>query len=517
MNERKDRSERLIGLSPAKQALLEKRLRGRSKSKGRDEGVSVRREGELLPLSFAQQRLWLLDQLEPGNAIYNVPVTMQLRGEVRVDVLERTLSEIVRRHEVLRTTFATVDGSPVQVVKEAREGVRLETEDLRALPATERESRAKEMAQAEARQPFNLSEAPLLRARLLRLGEEDYVVLLTMHHIASDGWSIGVLLQELAAIYQAYVEGRPSPLAELPAQYADFAVWQREWLQGGVLERELDFWKQYLGGRLPVLELKADRPRLAARSYRGAGVVMEIPATVTEELRGLARREGATLYMTLLAAYKILLRHYSGEDDIIVGSPINIRRSAKFEGLIGFFINSLVLRTDLAGDPDFAELIGRVREGALGAYSHANVPFEKLVEELQPERSKSHTPIFQVWMNLENDSAFEVKLPGVTFSAFRLEKESAKFDLALLARERAEMIECMFEYNTDLFDESTVSRFAGTFDTILRKVTAEPHLKLSALKQALDEQERQSRLIEERVYENSVRQRLKGLRRRSAE
>ncbi|HEV2763758.1 MAG TPA: condensation domain-containing protein, partial [Pyrinomonadaceae bacterium] len=395
--------------------------------------------------------------------------------------------------------------------------VGLGVEDLSAEPAAEREARARELAQAEARQPFDLGEGLLLRARLLRLGEDDHVALLTMHHIASDGWSVGVIVQELAALYEAFAEGRPSPLAELPAQYADYALWQREWLRGEVLERELDFWRQYLGGRLPVLELKADRPRLAARSYRGAGVVLEVGAELTEGLRQLARREGATLYMTLLAAYKILLRHFGGSDDILVGSPVNVRRRARFEGLIGFFINSLVLRTDLSGDPTFAQLLARVREGALGAFSHADVPFERLVEELQPERSRSHTPLFQVWMNLEQDSAFEVSVPRLKFGAFRLEKETAQFDLALLAREQAETIECMFEYSTDLFEEATAARFARSFESVLRQITADPHVRLGALKQALDEQERAARLAEERVYESSVQQRLRGLRRRVAQ
>ncbi|HEY0077693.1 MAG TPA: amino acid adenylation domain-containing protein, partial [Pyrinomonadaceae bacterium] len=339
----------------------------------------VSREGKL-PLSFAQQRLWFLHKLEPASPFYNMPVAVRLSGRLDMGALERTLNEIVRRHESLRTSLPTVDGQPIQLIAPPRP-LRLPVVDISALPSQEREREAHRRAAEEARTPFDLSKGTLFRAWLLRLGDEEHVLLVTMHHVISDGWSMGVLIREVATLYRAYVEGEEeSPLAELPVQYADFAVWQRRWLAGEVFEAHLSYWKRQLGGELPVLNLPTDRPRPQVQSFRGASYTMRLPASLAEALRALCRREGATLYMLLLAAFKTLLHRYTNQTDILVGSPIANRNRIELEGLIGFFVNTLVLRTDVSDNPGFRHLLSRVREVTLEAYAHQDMPFEKVVE-----------------------------------------------------------------------------------------------------------------------------------------
>ncbi|HYH79110.1 MAG TPA: amino acid adenylation domain-containing protein, partial [Longimicrobium sp.] len=354
--------------------------------------VPVERTGAL-PLSFAQERLWFLDRLEPGSTTYNIPAAWRLGGALDAAALERALGEIVRRHEALRTVFAEVDGSPVQVIAPFG-GFALPVEDLSG--DSDREAALGRRAGEEARRAFDLSAGPLFRAALLRLGDEDHVLLLSMHHIVTDGWSMGVLFRELSALYAAYREGGESPLADLAVQYADHAVWQREQLEGEVLDRQLSYWRERLAGAPELLELPADRPRPPVQTYRGASVPVQLSPELLERLQALGRSEGATLYMTLLGAFQVLLSKYSGSEDVVVGSPIAGRTRGEVEELIGLFLNTLVLRTDLSGDPSFRELLGRVREATLGAYEHQEVPFEKLVAELQPERSLSHSPLFQV-------------------------------------------------------------------------------------------------------------------------
>jgi hypothetical protein len=497
-------------LSPAKQELLAKRVLGKRAT----ETIARRRNGEPIPLSFTQQRLWFLNRLEPDNAIYNVPAAVRLQGNLNVEALERTLSEIIRRHESLRTTFIEVNGSPVQVINPAG-SVKLTHSDLTAWPTAEREVRARELARAEARRPFDLSQGPLLRVTLMRLDEDKFLALLNLHHIVSDGVSMGLLVQEIMSIYQAFRVGEPSPLPELPAQYADFAVWQSGQLQGEVLEREMSFWRRELGGELPRLNLKSDGPRAAETSHKGASVPLKLSPQLTEDVRSFCRREGVTMFMTLLAAYMTLLHCFSGQTDIIVGSPISQRKRARFEGLIGCFINTLVLRTSLEGDPDFRALLERVKETALNAYNHSNVPFDKIVEELQPRGSRGQTPIFQVWMNLEKSSAVELRLPELTLSTFPQEKQWSKFDLALLIQDRSDIIDCVLEYNADLLEANTVSRYASAFETIVSTVVAEPATKLSSLNEKLAEQDRQTRLLEEREYQDSIKRKLSGVRRRA--
>ncbi|HSF38303.1 MAG TPA: amino acid adenylation domain-containing protein, partial [Thermoanaerobaculia bacterium] len=353
------------------------------------------------PLSFSQQRLWFLDRLQPGTAVYNVPAVFRIGGALSVSALEAALSEIVRRHAALRTTFAVVDGEPVQLVAPP-EPRPLPEADLSGLPESPREDESLRLAADEARRPFDLSRGPLLRWTLVRLGEEDFRLLLSMHHIVSDGWSVGVLLREMAALYGAFSAGRPSPLPELPVQYTDFAVWQRGWLQGDVLAAELASWKERLAGAPPALDLPSDRPRPAVQSSRGAAERLFWPASLARKVEEVSRKRGATVFMTLLAAFDVLLARYTGQEDLVVGSPIANRNRAETEGLIGFFVNTLVLRTDASGDPSFEGLLVRVREATLAAYAHQDLPFEKLVGELAPERDLSRSPLFQVSFMLQN-------------------------------------------------------------------------------------------------------------------
>jgi len=470
-------SERLKKLSPAKRMLLMKAMREEA---AQAEGAAVARRARQgpSPLSFAQQRLWFLNEFAPGGAVYNLPAGVRLKGRLRVDVLERTLSEIVRRHESLRTTFAVVGDSPAQLVAPAGP-VRLPLIDLRRAPAPEAEARR--LADIEAQKPFDLAAGPLIRCALLRLGEEEHVALFTTHHIVSDGWSAGVLVRELRALYEAYSRGAESPLPELTIQYADYAAWQREWLRGERLEKQLAYWRDQLGGAPPVLELPTDRPRPAVRSQRGGAHRFVLDAGLREELKRLGRREGATLFMTLLAAFQLLLSRYSGQTDIVVGSPVAGRGLPETEPLIGFFVNTLALRARLPDDPTFAELLGRVRDTTLGAFAHQDVPFEKLVEELQPERSLAHAPLFQVAFVLQNASHEELQAPGLTFEPFEHEVKTAKFDLTLTAAESEEGLRASFEYSADLFDERTIRRMSAHFETLLRAAAADPARRVSAL------------------------------------
>ncbi len=449
--------------------------------------VPVSREQQL-PVSHAQQRLWFLDELEPGLATYNIPGAVRLKGQLDVDALQRTFSEVVRRHEALRTTFVTVNGQPVQVIAPASP-LPMPAVDLSGLPEAEREAKARELAMAEAGQPFDLSVGPLVRVQLLRLGEEDHVVLFTMHHMVTDGWSTGILVREVAALYEAYIEGRESPLPELEIQYADYAVWQREWLQGEVLDQQLAYWREQLE-ELPVLQLPADKPRPPVQSHRGQSVSFALPASLTAELKQLSNTEGVTLYMTLLAAFKILLWRYSGQSDVVVGTPIAGRNHLATEGLIGLFVNTLVLRTNLSGNPSFSELLERVREVTLGAYAHQDLPFEKLVEELQPERDMSRSPLFQVLFVLQNATAEILRLPGLQASEVTSDDETAKFDLALGLSEINGELHGLLQYSTDLFAPATIERLVQHYELLLQGIANNSERQLSQLPLLLDEDQR---------------------------
>ena len=387
------------------------------------------RDGEL-PLSFAQERLWFIDRMEPGSSAYNIPISVRLIGRLELGVLRASLDEIVRRHEVLRTVLASRGDQVVQVIQPVTP-LPLPLIDLSALRAEERSREASRWSAAEALRPFDLASGPLIRAELLRLAPEQHIGQLTLHHIATDGWSTGLLIRELAALYRAYAANQPSPLVELPVQYADFARWQRQWLEGEEMRSQLAYWRAQLSGAPPVLELPTDRPRPAVRTFHGATEELYLTRELSDGLIGLSRREGTTLFMTLLAAYQVLLSRYSGQRDISVGTPVAGRNYLEIEDLIGFFINTLVLRGDLSGDPSFQELLGRVREVVLDAQAHQNLPFEKVVEELEPERSLSHTPLFQVWFALQNVPREVLELPDLEIRTEAIAGETSKFDLNL--------------------------------------------------------------------------------------
>ncbi|MFN2513804.1 MAG: amino acid adenylation domain-containing protein [Pyrinomonadaceae bacterium] len=446
------------------------------------------------PLSFAQQRLWFLDQLEPGSSFYNVAQAFRISGALNLSALQKSFETIVTRHESLRTTFMTADGSPVQVVAPTLK-MALPVTDLSELPEAEREAESRRLSTEEARLPFDLERGPLIRASLLRLQALEHVLLLNMHHIISDGWSTGVFVRELTALYEAFSKGQPSPLPELTIQYADFAVWQRDWLSGEVLEQQLSYWKGQLTGAPAVLDLPTDRLRPAVQSYRGAHQSMILSRELTDSLKELSQREGATLFMTLLAAFQTLLMRYTSQEDIVIGSPIAGRTRAETENLIGFFINTLVLRTDLTGDPTFRELLGRVRELTFAAYDHQDVPFEKLVEELQPERSLSRNPLFQVMFTLLNAPGKNLELPGLTLRPLPADSGTTQFDIALAMFDGEEGLRGAFGYSTDLFDASTMTRMVSHFHTLLEGIVANPDQHLSALP-ILTEAERQQLLVE---------------------
>lgn len=472
----KDLSRRIAELSPEERALLEERLR--EKGTAVAEAEIPRREGAgPAPLSFAQQRLWFLDQLEPGNAFYNTSRAMVLVGRMDVAALERSFNEIVRRHESLRTTFQATEGQPAQVVSPYRP-VRLERVDLSNLPDGESESRR--LVKEEAGAPFDLARGPLWRLRLYRIAEEKSVLQLTTHHIVSDGWSMGVFFRELQVLYSAFSAGKPSPLEELPLQYSDFAVWQREWLEGEVLETQLSYWKDRLRG-VPALELPTDRPRPALQTDHGSRISFELAAGLSEALRELTRREKTTVFMTLVAAFQTLLHRYSGQSDFPIATPIANRNRPEIEGLIGFFVNTLVLRADLAGDPSFRELLARVRDSALGAFSHQDLPFEKLVEELNPDRTLSHTPLFQVMFIFQNVPSSPPELSGLSRLPFPWEGTTAKFDLTLTMHDTEGGLAGSFEYNRDLFDPATIRRLIEHFEVLLTGIAASPGARVSEL------------------------------------
>ncbi|HEX2077383.1 MAG TPA: amino acid adenylation domain-containing protein, partial [Longimicrobium sp.] len=447
--------------------------------------VPVDRDRPLAP-SYAQQRLWFLDRLEPGSPLYNVPLALRISGEPDVDALGRALDGIVRRHESLRTALREVDGAVVQVV-DADGRLPLVLDDLSALPADARQAEAERRIRGEAAAPFDLARGPLCRARLLRLAPDEHVLLLTLHHAVSDGWSLGVLLRELSALYGAFTRGEGPPLAPLPVQYADFAAWQRQHLDG-VMEAQLAWWRERLAGAPAVLELPADRPRPAVQTFRGGRERVVLPVALAERLQALGRREGATLFMTLLAAFQALLFRRAGQPDVVVGTPIAGRTRAETEGLIGLFVNTLALRADLSGDPTFRELLAQVRETTLGAYANQDLPFERLVEALQPERSLGYSPVFQVLFTVDEPAARLAELPGLRTELLPEGEGTSKFDLSLSAMVTEDGLRCTLTYNADLFDASTARRLLDQLGLLLEAASADAELRVSALPLLADEE-----------------------------
>ncbi len=473
-----DIAKHITGLSAEKRQLLERYLKSAGLNLSSAVIIPQSRDTNKFPLSFAQQRLWFLEQLDPDSAVYNLPDSNYFKGPLNLAALERSLNEIVRRHEIMRTTFQTVAGEPVQVIAEPQP-LELEVVDLTNLPPAERQGEAQRLANEAGLQPFDLTRAPLFRLQLLKLADTEHVLLLTMHHIISDGWSLGVWGRELSALYAAYSAGQSSPLKELPIQYVDFAVWQREWLQGEVLEKQLSYWREQLGGDLPVLELPTDRPRPARQTFHGAVEGSDTSGESSRRLKEISREGGATLFMTLLAAFNVLLWRYSQQDEILVGTPIANRNRTETEDLIGFFVNTLVIRTRLKPGMSFRELLEQVRETTLGAFEHQDTPFEKLVEELQPERNVSHMPVFQVMFTLQDGG--EIQMAGLELSWMETESDVTKFDLSLFASETDAGMYVWFEYNTDLFDGTTIARWLQHYQTLLEGIAANPDAKLAEL------------------------------------
>lgn len=473
-----DLLKRLENLPPEKRELVLKKLREQkllSKPDPKSQPFSIEpiSRDRPIPLSFAQARLWFLDRLEGESAAYNMPAAIELKGSLDVASLEKALQEIVRRHEVLRTTFKKINDSPVQIIDPSAT-LSLPIIDLQSIPTTDRSEKLQQLAAEDTQKPFNLTDGPLLRVSLLKLATDVHVLLLNMHHIISDGWSLGIFIHELSTLYQAFCDRRPSPLPNLPIQYADFASWQRQWLSGEVLQKQLDYWQKQLAGIPPILELPIDRPRPPIQTSRGNRLFCRIEPNLTQKLKNLSKKSESTLFMLLLAAFSILLSRYSRQKDIVVGSPIANRNRSEIEGIIGFFVNTLVLRADLEGNPSFWELLKQIRKTSLDAYANQDVPFEQLVEALRPERNLSHTPLFQVMFSLENAPMSKLELPGLTIELLETQNLTAKFDLSLSVEEKESGLKCEWEYNSDLFDPATISLMMEHFQTLLAEIVTDP-------------------------------------------
>jgi amino acid adenylation domain-containing protein len=473
-------------LAPKRLALLEAVRKQGPSRRHAPSIVAVPRDREM-PLSFAEQRLWFLHQLEPDNPVYNIAGDMWFLGQVDVDALSRTYNEMARRHETFRTTFVEVDGAPRKVIAPSR-NVDMPLIDLSHLGEAEARAEAERIATEEVRRPFDFVHGPLIRMTLVRVKSDTHLMIATKHHIVSDGWSVGGFLYEMARIYEAFSSGKPSPLPDLEVQHSDYAYWQRNWLQGEVLEAHVRFWREQLDGAPELLDLPSDRPRPAVQTYRGDWKIFSLPMELTRAIRAFSRQEEVTLFMTLLAAFEVLLRRYSGQEDIVVGSPMSNRNRMETEPILGVIFNTLVLRVSLAGDPTFRELVRRVREVALNAYAHQDLPFEQLVEALQPQRSLSHAPIFQVMFVLQNSPMPEFTLPNVTLKKLDFHPGTSKYDLTWtidekdpFVLEKEQPLGGSVEYSTDMYDRTTIERMIDQYRTVLEAAMANPDVRLSQI------------------------------------
>jgi amino acid adenylation domain-containing protein len=465
---------------------------------------------ERLPLSYAQQRLWFIEQLEPGNIMYNCVGATRLEGELNLAALEWVINEVIRRHEVLRTRIDVEGDAPAQVIEEW-EPRRLELEDLRGLTPEERDEKAKQVISDESKAGFDLIRGPLMRVKLLKLGDAEHIMLLAMHHIVSDAWSIGVLAREVGELYGVAIEGRASNLPELKIQYADYACWQRRYMTGAVLEGHLAYWKRQLAGDLPTLRLPTDHPQPTASSRRGASQTLILPAELSQSLTALSQREGVTLFILLLAAFKTLLYKYTAQEDIIIGATVANRTRAEIEPLIGFFVNMLPLRTDLSRDPKFIELLKRVKEVALGAYAHQDLPFEKLVGDIH---AAGERPLFNVSFSVQNTPWEDLRLPGIRFRPMLVEQEAARFDLSLWVTEKIDGMSLCWTYSQDLFKEKTITRMHSHFETLLFSIVERPDARLTTLEISLKAQSQSSNKSGD-GQEDSNRRKLLSIKRRS--
>jgi len=487
-------SQRIANLSPAKLELMLRQL-GKSKTASANGQPISRRMSTgttLPPASFAQEGLWFLNQLEPDSPAYNVPLTVRLDGALNIAALERSLSEVVRRHESLRTTFRVESGSLVQIIAPPA-SLKLPVVDLSGLAEAQREAEATKLAVQDAQRPFDLSREPLIRATILRLSEQEHFAVIAMHHIISDAWSMSLFIQEVAALYEPFAKGVPAVLPEPPIQFADYAFWQREQLQGEALESQLSYWMDQLRNLPSVTELPAGRPRPSTLSDKGTRRFIKLSKELTSALKELSRREGATLFMTLLAAFQVLLHSYTGQEDILIGSPIANRTRPETETLIGLFVNTLVLRGDLSGNPSFRELITRVRETTLAADAHQSLPFDKLVKAIQPNRSVNHMPLVQVAFTLRNNPAHVLALPALVMRPLEIDRGTVQFDLTLNLVEREQALIGSFEYRTDLFEADTIIGMWERYERILGTMIAAPEVTLSQLEVTIAEADRKQR------------------------
>ncbi|MCP4659590.1 MAG: AMP-binding protein, partial [bacterium] len=489
-----DIGRRVAKLSAAKRRILSRQL-AKKRGQGSPEPITPQpRDSGPLPLSFSQERLWFLTQLEPESRAYHLYYVLRFDGNLGVTTLERSFQEVIRRHEGLRTTFVPVDGKPVQVIN----GVRpfsLPVVALEGLPRAARQAELRRLARAESDGSFDLARGPLLRGLLLRLAPAETVLLLTLHHIIFDGWSLGLLVEEVSAVYRALTRGQASPLPALEIHYADYALWQRRWLQGEVLESQLAYWRRQLAGAPPRLRLPTDRPRSLRRGIRGALRTLRFAPALDAALKELSSAEGCTLFVTLLAAFTTLLARYSGQSDVVVASPIANRHRTEVEHLIGFLLNTLVLRVDLSGDPDFLRLLERVRKVALEAFAHQDLPFAKLVEELQPERSLGRAPLFQVLFVVQNFPRGVMELPGLRIEPLESEVRTENFDLTIWLEEQEGRLVGRLKYSVELFDSTTIRRLLKHFNILLQEIVADPRQPLSGLS-IISPAERQQLLLE---------------------
>ncbi|NET12210.1 MAG: amino acid adenylation domain-containing protein, partial [Okeania sp. SIO1H6] len=477
--------------------------------------ILPREHKQEFPLSWAQERLWLLNQFEGSSAIYNISGAIRISGSLNINAFTQASSEIIRRHEILRSSFQTVNGKPIQVI-DPEVTMNINMVDLQQHSETERETLLIQLAQKEAITPFDLEIAPLIRCTLLKLEPTEYLFLSTMHHIVSDGWSMGIFIQEFSNLYQAFCTGKPSPLPELPIQYVDFAVWQREYLSGAVLESQINYWKEQLDGAPELLQLPTDRPRSTVPTFRGSTQSLTLNTELSQKLQNLSRESGSSLFMTMLAGFQVLLQRYTNQDDIVVGTDVANRNRTEIEPLIGFFVNLLVLRTDLSGNPSFRELLKRVREVTLEAYTHQDLPFDKLVQALQPDRNFTHTPLFQVLFVLQNAPMPPLELPGVTITPFQRESKTTKFDLALFLIETEKGINISCNYKTDLFDDSTIKRMLSHFEILLNSIVTEPDTRINNL-EMLTDQEKEQKTLKKKKHKASKLKKLMAVQTQAVE
>lgn len=483
-----DISQRIASLSPQKLEQLATLLARRQESVRPGQTISPRGTKGPAPLSFAQRRMWILYQLDPTSAAFNISLAMSLRGQLNLPALERSLFEVVRRHESLRTTFEEVDGQPVQVINELREW-KLPRIDLSQIANPARSAELSAFVKAEAVRPFDLRLGPLQRTTLVRCSEEKHVLLFVVHHIVSDGWSMGLLVGEISKLYRAYSRGEAPQLPDLPVQYADYAQWQTDWMASNDFPQQLKYWRTQLAGAPPVLELQTDWERPAVLSQKGAAQFLKLDEELARGTRELAKRSGVTLFTLMLAVFDVLLFRYTGQDDIIVGTNVANRNRGAIQNLIGFFVNNLVLRADLSGNPTFREFLARVNATALDAYAHQDVPFELLLEELLPERVRNQTPLFQVMFSIQKNGPLTSVIDDVEFSAINVETGTSTFDLTMLVEEDGPEIYLHLSYSTDLFVPSTINRMLKHYQNLVQSIVARPDERIEALSMSTDDED----------------------------